>query len=160
MVEQRTEKYKTLVLGLGNSILTDDGVGCFVARELEGRLSNKGVKIVESSVGGLGLLDLLAGYDKAIIIDAIQTEEGKPGQIYCLGTEAFGTTKHVTSPHDVDFFTALELGKKLGLDLPRKIVIFAIEAVDVNTFSEECTPEVREAIPLCAKMVLQELNLE
>jgi len=79
VVKQRIEKYKTLVLGLGNSILTDDGVGCFVARELEGRLSYKGVEIMESSVGGLGLLDLLAGYDKAIIIDAIHTEEGKPG---------------------------------------------------------------------------------
>jgi len=148
----------TLVLGLGNPILTDDGVGCFVAGELEGRLDHKGVKVMESSVGGLGLLDLLSGYDKAIIIDAIQTTGGKAGQIYRLDPGALDVTRHAASPHDVNFATALELGKRLGLALPREIIIFAIEAADASTFGEECTPEVRRAIPVCAGMIIKELN--
>jgi len=60
--------------------------------------------------------------------------------------------------HDIEFATALELGKKLGLALTQQIIVFAIEAADVRTFSEECTPEVRRAIPICAKMVIQELG--
>ena len=60
--------------------------------------------------------------------------------------------------HDIEFATALELGKKLGLALPQEIIIFAIEAADVTTFGEECTPEVRRAIPVCVKMVVRELG--
>lgn len=109
-------------------------------------------------MAGLSLLDVLAGYEKAIIIDAIQTVGGKAGQIYQLDPEALDATRHAASPHDVNFATALELGKRLGLALPTQIVIFAIEVADVGTFSEECTPDVRWAMPVCAKMVIEELN--
>ena len=112
---------------------------------------------METSMAGLNLLDVLAGYDKAIVVDAIQTGEGKPGQIYRFIPDAFDVTRHAASPHDVNFATALELGRMLGLPLPREIIIFAIEVADASTFSEECTPAVRGAIPVCVEMVLQEL---
>jgi len=149
---------KTLVLGLGNPILSDDGVGIRVAAELEGRLDPQEVTVMETSMAGLSLLDLLAGYDKAVVIDAIQTVGGKAGQVYRLDPEVFDATRHAASAHDVNFATALELGKKLGLALPQEIIIFAIEAADVTTFGEECTPEVRRAIPVCVKMVVRELS--
>lgn len=149
---------KTLILGLGNPILSDDGVGLRVAGELKGRLDQQEATVMETSMAGLSLLDALAGYDKAIIIDAIQTVEGKAGQIYRLDPEAFNTTRHAASPHDVNFATALELGNRLGLALPQQIVIFAIEVADASTFSEECTPEVKGAIPVCVEMIIQELD--
>lgn len=149
---------KTLVLGLGNPILTDDGVGFQVARELEGRLNQNGVTVEESSLGGLSLLDLITGYDKAILIDAIQTSGGEAGEIYRLEMDDFDATRHAASPHDVNFATALELGKKLGLALPREIVIYAIEVEDVATFSEECTPKVAAAVPVCVEMIVRELE--
>ncbi|HEX78127.1 MAG TPA: hydrogenase maturation protease [Dehalococcoidia bacterium] len=149
---------KTLILGLGNPILSDDSVGLRVARALEGRLNEQGVTVMETSVVGLGLLDLLTGYDRAIIIDAIQTVGGKAGQIYRLAPDAFHFTRHAAPPHDVNLATALELGSRLGLALPRQIVIFAIEVADASTFGEECTPEVMRAIPVCAEMVVEELN--
>lgn len=151
-------KTKTLILGLGNSLLSDDGVGLIVAAELKSRLNQSDITVMETSVAGLSLLDLLVGYDRAIIIDAIQTLDGKPGQIYRLNPEAFDTTRRTISPHDVNFTTALEFGKKVGLPLPQEIVIFAIEASDVSTFSEKCTPQVTQAIPTCVEMVLQELK--
>jgi len=149
---------KTLILGLGNPILGDDGVGFRVAEELKGRLGQQEVTVMETSMAGLSLLELLAGYDRAIIVDAIQTVEGKAGQIYRLDPEAFAVTRHAASPHDVNFATALELGNRLGLALPQQIVIFGIEVADASTFSEECTPEVRQAIPICIEMITQELN--
>ena len=111
-----------------------------------------------TSVAGLGLLDLLAGYDRAIIVDAIRTAGGRAGQIYRLDPETLDATRHAASPHDVNFATALELGNKLGMDLPRQIVIYAIEVADTSTFSEECTPEVATAIPACAEMIIHELS--
>ncbi len=151
---------KTLVLGLGNPILSDDAVGIRVVEELEGKVDQKEVTLVETTVAGLGLLDFLTGHDRAIIIDAIQTVGGQAGRIYRLDPEALDFTRHSASPHDVNLATALELGKRLGLSLPQQIIIFAIEVADASTFSEECTPEVRRAIPACVEMIIQEINGE
>jgi hydrogenase maturation protease len=151
-------KTKTLILGLGNALLCDDGVGIYVAGELKNRVDRPEVTVMETGVAGLSLLDLMVGYDKAIIIDAIQTTDGKAGQIYRLDPKVFDTALHTASAHGIDFPTALEFGRKLGLHLPQQIIIFAVEVSDVNTFSEECTPEVQKAIPRCVRMVLQELK--
>jgi hydrogenase maturation protease len=151
-------KTKTLILGMGNSLLSDDGVGLCVAAELKNRLNQSDITVMETSVAGLSLLDLLVGYDRVIIIDAIQTVGGKAGQIYRLDPGAFDTALHTASAHGIDFTTAIKFGKKLDLPLPREIVIFAIEASDVSTFSEKCTPEVTQAIPTCVEIILQELR--
>jgi len=154
----RKSRAKTLVVGLGNPFLSDDSVGLHVARALESRLDHQEITVMEASIAGLDFVDLLAGYERAIIIDAIQTREGKAGQVYRLEPEALNSSRHATTPHDVSFATALELGKRLGLALPQQIVIFGIEVENVSTFSEKCTPEVERAIPLCVEMVIQELN--
>ena len=151
-------KTKTLILGLGNSLLCDDGVGIYVAAELKNRVDRPELTVMETGVAGLSLLDLLVGYDRAIIVDAIQTVGGKAGQIYRLEPKAFDTAIHTASAHGIDFTTALEFGKKLGLPLPQQIIIFAVEVSDISTFSEECTPEVTRAIPTCVEMVLRELK--
>jgi hydrogenase maturation protease len=148
---------KTLVLGIGNPILSDDGVGIKVAQEVGKKLDDPQITVSETSAAGLSLLDSLIGYDKVIIIDAIQTERGKAGQIYRMKPEDFSFTKRVSSPHQINLVTALELGQLLNLTMPREISIFAVEAEDITSFSEKCTHEVEQAIPEVAKMVLHEL---
>ena len=148
---------KTLVLGLGNPILSDDSVGFRVAQALEGRIGQD-VTVLETGLAGLSLLDLLVGYDRVIIIDSIQTKGGKVSQVYRLDAGDLAATRHAVSPHDVDLATALELGKRVGLAMPREIIIFAIEVEDVTTFSENCSPRVTEAIPKVVELVLQELK--
>ena len=149
---------KTLVLALGNPFLSDDSVGLHVARALDGRFNQQEITVMETSLAGLSLLDLLIGYDRAIIIDAIQTREGKVGQVYRLEPGALAATRHASTPHDINFATALELGNRLGLALPQQITIFAVEVEDVTTFGDRCTRRVEEAIPVVANMVIQELN--
>jgi len=148
---------KTLVLGVGNPILSDDGVGIRVAREVANQLSNPQVTVSETSAAGLSLLDSIVGYDKVIIVDAIQTGKGEAGQIYRMGPEDFSRTKRFSSPHQINLATALELGKMLNLEMPRQVTVFAVEAKDITSFSEECTPEVKRAIPEVVKMVLEDL---
>ena len=149
---------KTLVLGMGNSILSDDGVGIHVAHELANQLNNPQVTVSETNTTGLGLLDSIVGYDKVIIIDAIQTEKGQAGKIHRMSTEDFSLTKHLSSPHQINLATALELGKMLNLAMPKEITVFAVEAKDIVSFSEKCTPEVDKAIPEAVRMVLEELE--
>jgi hydrogenase maturation protease len=148
---------KTLVLGLGNPILSDDGAGIRVAQEVDNQLNDPQITVAETSEAGLSLLDSIVGYDQVIIIDVIQTKEGRAGQIYRMEPEDFSFAKHFSSPHQVNLVTALELGKMLDLAMPQKITIFAVEAKDISTFSEKCTPEVEHAIPKLAKMVMEEL---
>jgi hydrogenase maturation protease len=147
----------TLVLGLGNPSLSDDSLGFHVASLLRENIKQFEITIVQASVAGLDVLELLAGYDKAIIIDAIQTGAGQAGRIYRFKPQEIAAGE-ISTPHDINFITALELGYKLGLTLPPEIVIFAIEAGDVTSCQETCSQAVNEAIPVCADMVIQELQ--
>ncbi len=154
----RSKGLKTLILGLGNPILSDDSIGIRVAQAVGQDYCGEAVTVIEASQAGLNLLDLIAGYDKLILIDAIQTASGDVGEVYRLEASDLASTLHTGSPHDINLATALELGKRLGMDLPREIVVFAIEVKDVTTFSEECTLEVRRAIAVAKDMVIRELS--
>jgi len=148
---------KALILGIGNPILSDDGVGVKVAHEVGKNLNDPQITVSETSAAGLSLLDSILGYERVIIIDAIQTKAGKAGQIYRMGPEDFSFAKRLSSPHQINLVTALELGKMLKLPMPKEVTVFAVEAKDITTFSETCTPEVEKAIPEVVKMVLGNL---
>lgn len=149
---------KTLILGIGNTILSDDGVGCRVAQRLEERLKGRpDVTVKETSLSGMSLLEEMAGYERLIIIDAIQTKSGNPGDVYELSPKDF-KIGHMAVVHDLGLFSALELGRKLGMEMPREVVIFAVEIKDMVTFSEKLTPEVEKVIPKAVKMVLKEVG--
>jgi len=115
---------KTLILGMGNPIMGDDGVGIWAARALKGKLNEEEATVMETGMAGL----------RAILIDAIKTGEGEVGKIYRLKPETLNETRHAASTHGIDFSTSLELGSRLGLSLPRDIVLFGIEVADANTF--------------------------
>jgi hydrogenase maturation protease len=152
---------KTLIVGLGNPILTDDGVGIHVVREMAARQLPDGVTCAEASVGGLRLLEVIADYDRVTIVDAIQTPGGKPGAIYRLRPNDLRGSLHVGSTHDLSLSDALTLGRAMGMKLPddETIIILAIEVEDVLTFGEECTPVVAAAVPQATQRVVELLQL-
>lgn len=149
------------MLGLGNPILTDDGVGIHVVRAVAERLSAADVILAEASVGGLRLLDQIVGYDRVILVDAIQTPDGTPGEVYRLHPGDLPTL-HSGSTHDLPLRGALALGRRLGFQVPddQKIAIVAIEVEDVLTFGEQCTPAVAAAILKAAQIVIEEIGQE
>jgi hydrogenase maturation protease len=150
---------KVLVLGLGNPILTDDGVGIYVARAVAQRCSRSDITFAEASVGGLRLLEIIAGYERVIIVDAIRTTGGQPGDLYRLHPSDLHISLHVGSTHDLSLVGALALGRGLNIPLAQDeaITIWAVEVEDVTTFGETCTPRVQAAIPRVAQMVHHEV---
>ena len=147
----------TLILGVGNPILTDDGVGIKIAQKI--KEGNPRLEVVETSEAGIALLDLIAGYDKLIIIDSIKTEREKPGQVYKLKLEDLKPTMDFSSSHGIGIATAFELGQRLGYRMPKFVSIYAVEIKDNSTFAEQCTKEVEEKIPFIAKQIIEEEKL-
>ena len=150
---------KTLILGLGNPLITDDSVGLRVVKALAPRLQDRpDIEVSEDYWGGLRLMERMIGFDRAIVVDAICTG-AEPGTIHRLATDSIPTQKSA-SAHDVNLPTALALGRQSGAHLPRDehIVLIGVEAQDVLTFSEECTPAVAEAIPRAVETVLSALD--
>jgi hydrogenase maturation protease len=139
---------KTLVLGIGNLLRSDDGVGLHVIEKLGEENLAAGVDLKEAS-SGLDMLDAIKGYDRLILVDAIKSG-GEPGSIYKLSKEEFGTvpTVHSFSTHlNMDFFSMVQLGEKLFPgQIPEDMVIIAIEAENITTISDKCTPKVERAI--------------
>lgn len=120
-------------------------------------LDSEDVTILEGGMDGITLLGLLTEYDRAIFIDAVQTNKQNAGHIYRIDPAVMNEALYPVITHGIDLITALELGKKLDLTMPRKIIIFAVEVSDISTLSETCTPGVQKAVPICTKMIIQEL---
>jgi hydrogenase maturation protease len=153
---------RTLVLGLGNPILRDDGVGIHVVRSLLPQLNGRRDVVVDEDYwGGLRLMERMIGFDRAIIIDAIVTQEVSPGTVLELKTGDIPTQRSA-SAHDVNLPTALELGRQAGAHLPRDedIVLIGIEAEDIQTFDEGLSPVVEDAIPEVIDIVVRALSKE
>jgi len=147
----------TLILGIGNPILTDDGVGIKIAQRLKEESAE--LNVIETSEAGITLLDLIAGYDKLIIIDSIKTEKGKPGDLYKLEPGDLKPSKDFSSSHGIGIATAFELGKKLGYKMPEHISIYAVGIKDNSTFGEDCTQEVKARIPFITLQIIKEERL-
>jgi hydrogenase maturation protease len=144
---------KRLILGIGNPIIGDDGVGFKVIEALQADPPPGDVSLLACDVSGLAIMDLVIDFDEVVIVDAIQTVNGKPGDIYRLKVDDFRVSKHAVSPHDTDLPTALEIGKLLNVKLPDKISIVAIEIPDAFEFSTELTPPVAKAVPKAVRTV-------
>lgn len=140
----------TLLIGLGNPILGDDGVGWQVVQAVEAALPpGSGVEVDYLSLGGLSLMERLVGYRRAIIVDSIQTGAGEVGQVHVFNLDALPdqSAGHTTAAHDTSLQTALALGRRMGASLPQEVVVVGVEARRVYDFSEELSDQIAAAIP-------------
>lgn len=150
---------KTLVLGIGNPILGDDGIGVRVAEALTHRIDDGDIKVRTANTDGLGLLELILGYDRLILVDALMSESVEVGKVYRLKLEAIEpSAPSVSLTHHVNLATAVELGRKLFLEeMPKEIVIFAVGVKEISQITEEMTAEVGSAVPEVCELILKEV---
>lgn len=149
---------KILVLGIGNDILTDDGVGPKLCEFLKDYFKENYVHFEKLNVGGLEILEFIQNYNTVIFIDAIKTEEGKIGEVFLFTPNDFKETLHLSNLHDTNFITALELGRKTGLNIPEKMYIIAIEIKEDLAFSEYFTEELASEYKSIKRKVLTMLK--
>jgi hydrogenase maturation protease len=150
---------KTIILGVGNSILSDDGVGIHVAKELKKNINHPNITIDEAITGGMNLLELLLGYDKAIIIDAVKTQNGGDGEVRRIPLSNFSTI-HSCNPHDVSLIEAIDMAKKIGENrIPKEIIVIGIMMKELPCeFGEKLSKKIATAVPKAVKMTMDEIN--
>ncbi len=149
----------TLVVGLGNPILGDDGIGWRVAEAVRAGLDDPDVEVLCLSLGGLALMEHLAGHRRAIIIDAMAT--GAPaGTLHRMSARAMDElgARHTASAHDLSLAAALVLGRELGLNVPDEIQVVGVEAAPEFEFGEVLGPAVAAATPAAVRAVLDWLK--
>jgi hydrogenase maturation protease len=146
---------RTLVLGVGSSILSDDAVGIIVARKIEERLADRDdVDFGVNEEAGFTLLEESLGYDRLVIIDSILTGR-EPGSVTRYDLSDLGRTIHSNSPHGMNLATVMEFGRTQGMDVPKEVVIYAVEVVDTLTFGEDLTPAVAAKVDEIVETIIR-----
>ena len=150
---------KTIVIGVGNPILQDDGVGIHVANQLRKHVNHPDVTFDEALTGGMNLLDLILGYDKAILIDAVNIKNAKNGEVKRFLISDFPSA-HSNNPHDVSLLEALTLAENLGEKrIPNEIVIIGIVLKEIPyVFGDQLSSKIAAAVPEAVELTVFELE--
>lgn len=145
---------RLLLLGIGNTLVCDDGVGVHIARRagelLPAELAAR-VDVEEAATGGFDLVEYMQGYTRAVIADAIKTQGGTPGAVYEFDVAALRPTAHLAHVHGVNLAGALLIAEQMNLPMPAEIRIVAVEAQEIYTFTEELTAAVAAAVEPAAR---------
>jgi hydrogenase maturation protease len=147
---------RTLVLGLGNELAADDAVGVLVVRQARTHLG-EAADIVESSASGMALIEILAGYDRALVVDSIRTGRKPPGTIIELGLDDVG---RVVAPslHHAGLPEMAAVAERLGLRFPIETQVLAVEVLDPYTLGGSLSPPVAAAIDELARRVRAQIE--
>lgn len=146
---------KTLILGLGNPILSDDGVGLRVAGELADLIPE--AHVVTTPLAGLNLLDLLPGYDQICLIDACLTGEAQPGSWRRL-EDGWGAL-HLFTSHGMDFRELIVLGRNMGLNISEAVFVYGIEIKTPVCFGEELSPDLESKVQDLVREIAADIRL-
>lgn len=144
---------KILILGLGNEILSDDGIGIRIVNDISEWVNDSFVQFRTISTGGLDVMEIIRDFEKVIIVDAVKTSGGRPGNVYSFKASEFIETSNLSNLHDIDFITALRLSKMLEINIPADLNIIAVEIKEDREFSERFTPEIEKSYPVILQKV-------
>ena len=145
---------ETLVLGLGNPILSDDGVGLWVARRLGERLPE--LEVREEAIAGISILDVVQDYASLVIIDSIITGTREPGYLHYMTLEDLGPAVPAISHHGTGLASTFEVGRLMGYELPESVEIYAVEIENNTEFGESFSPEVEKRLPMIVESILRD----
>ncbi len=151
---------RTVVIGIGNTLLGDEGVGVHALNRLRLEGLPEDIQLIEGGVGGIALLNYVRGVERAIFIDAVSGNQ--PGKVYRL-TERDLDTKvktllHPMSLHDVGLAEMIKIGQTVySKEMPKEIIIYGIEIKEPKSYSTELSDEVRNSMTKVVKLIVKEL---
>lgn len=148
---------KIVVLGCGNLLLKDEGFGVHVACELQKMKLPENVKVHDGGTGGLAILDVLRGADRAIIVDAMKLGL-EPGTIKIFGMKDLpAPSAFPSSAHELDLVAALRVGEELQ-SLPDEVTVIGAEVKKADEFGAELSVELQRSKDEVIEMILDMLS--
>jgi hydrogenase maturation protease len=146
---------KVVILGVGNLILKDEGVGIHIIKEMKNKKLPVGVTVLDAGTATLDLLSVICESEKIIVVDALKSS-GEPGTVYrCLPEELVDTDKESLSLHEVGLLDVLLMSRQLGGHA--YVVIIGVEPKKIE-YGLELTPKVKAAVPRVIQAVFEELE--
>ena len=145
-----------LVLGIGNILLSDEGVGVRVIELMQSARLPDGVELVDGGTGGADLLDVLADRRKVIVVDAVQSD-CEPGTVLRFTAEDLVRPNQGSmSLHEIGLAESLMMTKQLGCE-PEEVIIFGIKPRTVEC-GLELSKEIATSVPKVIELILSEIN--
>lgn len=146
-----------LLLGVGNLLLKDEGLGVHAVRRLMEMDLPPHVEVMDGGTGGFDLLDAIEGRQKVVMIDAIKAGK-EPGTLYRFAAEDMeNQAKCRLSLHDIDVGDLLQLMDVLDVRKP-EILVIGVEPKDMDSASLELSPEIEARLPRLIEVVLKEIQ--
>ena len=152
---------RTVVLGLGNPVLCDDGVGLAVVAALRQLLTSApipGVDVLASTRAGFELIDLLRDYHRAILVDCVTMPDPRPGRVRRLGLDDVAGSSRLVNVHELSIGVAFQLAERMGIRMPTEVEILAVEAADTCTIAEGLTPAVEAVVAPLSREIYEDLK--
>jgi hydrogenase maturation protease len=144
------------VLGLGNLVHSDDGLGVHAIHRLqEDSRVPAGVVLLDGGTQGLSLIPHISGFPRLLVIDAIDVGEA-PGTVMRFEGRALDGLPGKATVHQLGFADLMITMKLLG-DAPDEVVVLGVQPVSTE-WSAELTPRVREAMPALVDLVIAQLQ--
>ena len=146
----------TVILGVGNVLLSDEGIGVHVANELSTMKLPPGVSVVEGGTDGFRLLNIITEADRLIVVDAVKGG-AEPGSIYRFNVDEVRNVPSGfrTSVHQVGILEVIDLSGLIG-KTPKTTVI-GVEPKSLQ-MSLELSPEIKEKTPRIIELVFEQLK--
>jgi hydrogenase maturation protease len=142
-----------LILGIGNPLMTDEGVGVRVAEILMGSYElPEGVEVIDAGTMGLGIINLFRDRDLVIVVDAVDNTGHEPGTVVTMTPEQLAPAQVMHSLHDMRFPNVLEAAALTGVE-PEAICV-GVQVASMEQWVMELTPAVEEALPAAVAAVL------
>ena len=146
---------KVIIIGIGNLILQDEGVGVHAVRALEEMDLPSGVEVIDGGTATMELLPVFQEAERIIVIDALRGG-AQPGTIYRLcPDDLMGETERPLSLHQVGLLEVLGMARQLGGE--PEVVIIGVEPKEIS-WGMELTPEVEARLPRVIDAVFEELG--
>lgn len=156
---------RILVLGVGNLLLKDEGVGVHIANELQKQNLGENVEIIDGGTASLDIFVSNEDVEKLVVVDAMKAGK-EPGTIYRADFDAkdkkkledvfAGNNTLKTSLHQIGLIDALAAAEKMNC-APKKITIIGVEPKEID-YGLELTKEVEKVIPKIINTVLEEIK--
>ena len=155
-MSSESKRFQTLILGIGNVLMSDEGVGVHVIRHLESRALPEGVECFDGGTGSFHLLDPMQSAERVILVDAA-LDDSPPGTVRRLEPKFSSDYPRTLTAHDIGLKDLLDAYYLMGRS--PNVTLFAVSIDPNQEMSLDLTPEVAAAVPRIAESILKEVNI-